>query len=223
MIPLPYLEFYGPSEHDIFCTYEVNQMPMLFFLLLPRTGRAVSVKIIYTNCFRLMENQSLHTVFFISGAWILREIVKYNWYHMLFIVFHMKESWFSVDHRIMLWHCAKSSNSKVTCDEGTVSKIGIACIISLNWRFISVCLSKPSQEIFWGFSTVYKARPCKLLEQVQENVQIFIAKQQDYKTLSFQRVHYIRAKPVASATSANVNNYKYEDKCTYRTWEILLS
>lgn len=67
-IPLPTPEFYAPSEHDIFCTYEVNQIPMLFFLLLPRTGRAVSVKIIYTNCFRLMEIQSLQTVFFISGA-----------------------------------------------------------------------------------------------------------------------------------------------------------
>ena len=151
MIPLPDPEFYAPSEHDVFCTYEVNQMPMLFFLLLPRTGRAVSVKVIYTNCFRLTEFQSLQTVFFISGAWILREIVKYNWYQTLFIVFRMKESQFSVDHRIVLWHCAKSSNSKVTCDEGTVFKIATACIISLNWRLISVCLSKPSQEIFWGF------------------------------------------------------------------------
>lgn len=100
MSPLPDL-FCAPSEHDIFCTHEVNQMPMLFFLLLPTTGRVVSVKIIYTNCFHLMEIQSLQTVFFISGAWILREIVKYNWYHMLFIVFHMKEAWFSVEHQII--------------------------------------------------------------------------------------------------------------------------
>lgn len=68
IILLPNLEFYAPSEDDIFCTYEVNQKPKLFFLLLLRPGRAVSVKIIYTNCFRLMEIQSLLTVFFISGA-----------------------------------------------------------------------------------------------------------------------------------------------------------
>lgn len=68
MIPLPNLEFYAPSEHDISCTYEVNQMPMLFLFLLPRATRAVSVKIIYTNCFQLMGIQSLQTVFFISGA-----------------------------------------------------------------------------------------------------------------------------------------------------------
>lgn len=151
MIQLPSLGFYAPSEHDISCTYEVNQMPMLFLLLLPRASRAVSVKIIYTNCFQLMEIQSLQTVFFISGAWILKEIVKYNWYHMLFIVFHMKESRFPVDHRILLGHCAKSSNTKVTCDEGTMFKAGIACIISWNWRFILVCLSIPRKEIFWHF------------------------------------------------------------------------
>lgn len=69
IILLPNVEFYAPSEHDISCTYEVNQTPMLFFLLLlPRASRAVSVKIIYTNCFQLMEIQSLQTVFFISCA-----------------------------------------------------------------------------------------------------------------------------------------------------------
>lgn len=35
MIPLPDLEFYAPSMHDIFHTYEVNQMPMLFFFYYP--------------------------------------------------------------------------------------------------------------------------------------------------------------------------------------------
>lgn len=42
----------------------------------------------------------------------------------------------------MLWHCATSSNSKVTSNEGAVLTMGLACVISLNWRFISVCLSK---------------------------------------------------------------------------------
>lgn len=34
MIPLPNLEFYAPSEHDIFCTYKVNEMPMLFVFII---------------------------------------------------------------------------------------------------------------------------------------------------------------------------------------------
>lgn len=136
-----------------------------------------------------MEIQSLQPVVFIPGAWILREIVKCNWYHMLFIAFHMKESWFSADHGIMLWPCSKSSNSKVTCDEGAVIKTRMACIISPSWKLTSVCLSKTQPRHFLGFSTVYKAYPCKLLEAVQENVQIFITRQQDYKTPSFQRVH----------------------------------
>lgn len=154
MIPLPNLEFYAPSEHDISCTYEVNQMLMLFLLLLPRASRAVSVKIIYINCFQLMEIQSLQTVFFISGAWILKETVKYNWYHTLFIVFHMKESRFPVDHRILLQHCAKSSNTKVICDEGTVFKAGIACIISWNWRFFQFFWVYPDKKFSGVFCSL---------------------------------------------------------------------
>lgn len=46
------------------------------------------------------------------------------------------------------------------------------------------------------FSAVHKASPCKLWAQAQENVQIFITKQQHYNTLSHQKVHYSRAKPV---------------------------
>lgn len=223
MILLPYLEFYGPSEHDIFCTYEVNQMPMLFFLLLPRTGRAVSVKIIYTNCFRLMENQSLHTVFFISGAWILREIVKYNWYHTLFIVFHMKESWFSVDHWIMLWHCAKSSNSKVTCDEGTVSKIGIACIISLNWRFISVCLSKPRQEIFWCFPQSTKHILVNYWNKSKKMCKYSSPNNRITKHYNFKEYITLEPNQLLQPLQQMLITTEYENKCTYRTWEILLS
>lgn len=41
---------------------------------------------------------------------------------------------------------------------------------------------------FPGFSAVYKASsPCKLRAQAQENVQILITKQQDYKTRSVQK------------------------------------
>lgn len=61
---------------------------------------------------------------------------------------------------------------------------------------------------FLGFSTAYKVPPCKSLAEVQENVHMFITKQQDYKTLSFQRLHYIRAKSVASRHFRNVNNYQ---------------